>query len=188
MSKPREIVINSLEYYDKNYEKYKNILSKIKFYALKFFYGDLERHRIVFYDKNKKELFSSDYEIMGLYNHYSRTWAWAWSISWFTKNEVYLARRILNYGLDIIPDRNTIFLKTELITSRFRISDLIQLDLHLAIAAYLSKIPLIYKLYIHPSASDLKEEGLIPILDFSKTPDENYQIFYLFLLDYNKFG
>ena len=182
MSNPKDIVSNSLEYLDKNVDNYKELISKIKYYSLEFFFGDLERHKIIFYDKNKKKIFNSDYEIIGLYNNFSRTWAWSWSISWFSKNEVYLARKILNYGLDIVPDRNTLFLKTALVTSRFRITDFVQLDLHVAIASYLGKQPLIYQLYVHPSASELVDAGVIPIYEKEQS-DENYQIFYLFLLD-----
>lgn len=191
MSSTTDIILNSLEYYDNNNEKYNKLLSKVKYYSLENKYGDMEHHEITFYDKNKKVIFKSDYELIGLYNNFSNTWAWAWSLPWAKKNETYLSRKILYYGLDIIPEVNTQFLKSELITSRFRISNLIQLDIHIAIASYLSKIPLTYGLYYSPQLTKPDKNGLYPIYDQSdlnnnlSKDDEGYQIFYLYLLNYN---
>jgi len=186
MTKITEIVRNSLEYLDNNKSKYKSYLNKIKYYSLEFLYGDLERHKIIFYDKNKNKLFETEYEIIGVYNNFAKTWAWSWSIANFSKNEVYLARKILMYGLDIVPDKDTIFLKSELITSRFRISNPIQLDIHVGLASYLSKIPFIFKLYIPTNLNENLEGNLYPILtddDFSFFDNTNFQIYYLFLLN-----
>jgi len=186
MTKITEIVRNSLEYLDNNKSKYKSYLNKIEYYSLEFLYGDLERHKIIFYDKNKNKLFETEYEIIGVYNNFAKTWAWSWSIANFSKNEVYLARKILMYGLDIVPDKDTIFLKSELITSRFRISNPIQLDIHVGLASYLSKIPFIFKLYIPTNLNENLEGNLYPILtddDFSFFDNTNFQIYYLFLLN-----
>ena len=60
----------------------------------------------------------------------------------YYNNTNYISRKILNYGLDL--DTNQNFLKTELVTSRFTVSNLLQLDIHVAIASYLTKIPNIY--------------------------------------------
>jgi hypothetical protein len=61
-----------------------------------------------------------------------------------SKNSTYLSRKLLNYGLDI-DNEELIQLKSELITSRFKIKNTLQLDIHLALAGYLCKNPIIYK-------------------------------------------
>ena len=69
------------------------------------------------------------------------------------KNTNYVSRKILEYGLDI-DYKDISFLKTELITSKFRITDNIQLELHLALASYLSKNPVIFKYAYNPDKFD----------------------------------
>ena len=182
MSQSINIVVNSLENYDKNMEKYDKLMSKIKYYKLILNESDLEHSKIVFYNKNNNKLFESRYEIIGLYNNMSSTWVWAWSVPFFYKNSTYISKNILNYGLDIPPSPDNKFLKSELITSRFRISDKVQLDLHVAIASYVSKKPLIYKLIYKPES--FEQEGQFEVYDES-TENDDYVIMYLFLLDYD---
>lgn len=184
MSTAKYLVKHSLEYYDKNCEKYERILSKIEYYELLENESDLERNIIIFYDKDKKEIFRSRYETLGLYDDTSKTWIWAWSIPYFKKNSVYMSRKILNYGLDIeISDENK-FLKTELVTSRFRISNHIQLDIHVSIASYLSKIPMIYNLAVMPTPTE-QYDVIKKTLDVSSL-NKGYQFIYMFLLDFDK--
>jgi hypothetical protein len=186
MNRTRDLIINSLEYYDKNNEKYNSINSKIKYYSLKYSDNDLQHAEIIFYDSNKAEIFRSKYEIIGIYNNYSNTWTWGWSIPFLAKNTVYTSRKILNYGLDIPPSTETQFLKTELITSRFRISNHTQLDLHVSIASYLSKIPLVVKIPVHPIMASQYKEGDVIKLDKSVYNYPNYQVYYYFILDHQK--
>jgi len=186
MNKTRDLIINSLEYYDKNYEKYSDIISKIKYYSYLYSDSDLDHNKIIFYDKNKEEIFRSRFEIIGIYNNYSNTWAWAWSISFLNKNTVYTSRKILNYGLDIVPSIENQFLKTELITSRFRVSHPTQLDLHVSIASYLSKVPMIFKIPAHPVMATKYEIGDIIKIDKSVYKYPNYQLYYFFILDADK--
>jgi hypothetical protein len=185
MSDTKNIILNSLEYYDKNSETYNKLLSKAKYYKQKKRYGDMQHHTIFFYDKNKKEIFKSNYELIGLYNHFSKLWSWAWSIPWLRKNEAYLSRKILNYGLDTVPEEGSMYMRTELITSRFRISNPIQLDLHVSMASYLSKMPLVYGLYWHPKRSKPDKDGFFEIFQHDEYgEDSGYQIFYMYLLGY----
>jgi len=181
----QDIILNSLNYYDKKREKYNKILSKIKYVSFKKTDSDMKHNTIIFYDKNKKQLFQSRYELVGAYNNYSNTWIWAWSMPQISKNLQYTSRKILNYGLDIIDDydNNNIFLKTELITSRFRISDPVQLDIHLSIAAYIAKIPIIFNLYYSPKRIlEQFYEGFTKI----KKPKKNdlFTKYSIFILDY----
>ncbi len=186
MNRTRDLITNSLEYYDKNHEKYHDISTKIKYYSLKYSESDLEHNQIIFYNKDKTELFRSRYEVIGIYNNYSNTWTWGWSIPFLEKNSVYTSRKILNYGLDIIPSTDTQFLKTELITSRFRVSHPTQLDLHVSIASYLSKIPLVVKIPAHPTMATEYQIGDIIKIDKSVYQYPNYQLYYYFILDTDK--
>ena len=124
MNRSISIVTNSLDYYDKNKEKYDKLLSKIKFYKVLKISSDLDHSKILFYDKNKKYMFETRYEIIGLFNKITNTWVWAWSIPYFNKNSTFISKKILNYGLDIPSDQENKFLKSELITSRFKNSSL----------------------------------------------------------------
>lgn len=179
-----DIVTKALEYYDKNNEKYNNILSKIKF--IKFegkVDSDMERTVIILYDKNKNEIFRSRIEYIGTFFTFSKTWAWSWAVPEYHKNVTYISRKIFNYGLDLDPSIDNIFLRAELLTSRFRISNPVQLDIHVAISSYLSKIPFIYELYLYPEQEDI--HGYIKALSRKDiAPDKDYQILYLFLLDF----
>lgn len=130
---------NALEYYDDARMHNYDIYRKIKFYDL-----DTVNKKIVFYDKNKEQIFLSQYEVIGSYLHNTKVWLWGWAISELDSKHINIARRVLNYALDL--DKKNYVLKTELITSRHQISSNVQLDILLAIASYLSKKPNIYKL------------------------------------------
>ena len=172
------LITNSLEYYDKNNEKYHNIIKPIKYVKFIPSESDLKYSTIILYDKNKNELFRSKYEIIGLFNSNTNIWTWSWSITRFRKNDTHIARKIWNYGAELDPE--TEFLKMELTTSRFRIADLIQLDMHIALASYLSKQPFVYKHYLYLNSRDYtKDNDLYNIEEKS----DSYVIYYLFLLD-----
>ena len=96
------------------------------------------------------------------------------------KNNTKIVRKLFNYGAELDPDVK--YLKTELITSRFRVSDQIQLDIHIGIASYLSKIPLVYqhRLYIQQKVDS---DSFLLIKD-NELESENYTIYFMFLLDY----
>jgi hypothetical protein len=175
------LVTTALEYYDMNNETYNNAFKNV--YYTKFIQAenDLEHNIIIYYDKNKNEIMRSKYEVIGLYNSNSNTWTWAWAISSFKKNNTNIVRKIWNYGA--VLDPTVKYLKTELITSRFRVADPIQLDIHVSIASYLSKNPLIYKhySYVHPK---IDADGYLHINDNGRKSDDHYTIYFMFLLDY----
>ena len=172
------LVTTALEYYDTNNETYNNAFKNV--YYTKFIQAenDLEHNIIIYYDKNKNEILRSKYEIIGLYNSNSNTWTWAWAISSFKKNNTNIVRKIWNYGA--VLDPTVKYLKTELVTSRFRVADPIQLDIHVSIASYLSKNPLIYKHYshVHPK---IDADGYLHV---NTNNDDQYTIYFMFLLDY----
>lgn len=181
--KTKELIINALKYYDLNNGKYFKIFDKIKYYSIVRSESDLEHNIVIFYDKHKNVILQSKYEILGIYNSDSNLWAWSWAMPSYQKNEVYLARKILNYGLDLIP-HESLFLKSELITSRFKINDVIQLDIHAAIASYISKNPIVYKLIFDPTKTNNNDRS-----DMYETLDEitpTSIVWFFYLLDEEK--
>lgn len=182
------IVVNSLSYYDMNTEKYEDMFKNVKYVNFppgdKDSKGDIMRRHIAMFDKDKKEVFKSRYEIIGIYENNSHTWSWAWSIPKLKKNITYISRQILNYGLDLEVDKsNSLFLKSELITGRFRISNPVQLDLHVAIASYISKKPVVYKFVFQREKVDSTSQMVE--VDNNEIYEGNYSIYYLFILDYD---
>jgi hypothetical protein len=162
-----EIVAPALEYYDRAREQYKSVFDKLDPTKFKKDISDhdMEHNKITFFDSKNNEILTSNFEIVGVYSNIHKMWCWAWSVPILKKNETYISKKILSYGLDL---ESSLFLKTELVTSRFTISDKIQLDIHIAIATYLSK-KIIYK-YRHHT-------------DENNKSGKKYIDFYIFLLD-----
>ena len=175
------IVTDALEYYDKNNEKYREKFKNIRFTKFVENNNDMEHNVIIMYDNNKKELFRSRYEVIGLFNSTTNIWTWAWAIPSFRKNNTNIVRKIMNYGAELDPQ--TRFLKMELITSRFRISNNVQLDIHASIASYLSKNPIIYNHY-----TNIQLKNISGYTDVKKINSDNYTLYFLFLLDSNQFN
>ncbi len=177
------LIKNAFDYYDKNQEKIKNKFDKVNYISLETTDKDLEHNVIVFYDSNLKQLFKSRVEKIGIFDKVSGIWSWAWAVAYFKKNETNIIRKILYYGTELDPKSR--FLKTELVTSRFQISNVAQLDMHCAIASYLSKKPIIFKYNIF-SSPKIIDNKYVDILnpDSSNKTDENFELpYYNFLLD-----
>ena len=177
------LIRNSFEYYDKNQENIRNKFDKVNYISFDINKKDLEHNIIIFYDSNLKELFRSRMEKIGVYDKLSHIWTWSWAISHLNKNETNITRKILKYGVELDPMSR--FLKTELVTSRFRISNKTQLDMHCAISSYLSKKPNVYKYTIY-SLLKLIDNKYIDILhpDYTKMEEITFELeYYIFLLD-----
>lgn len=162
------IIVDSLRYYDKNMMKYNSFFNKIKRIEIEESQYDIVHNNMLFYDKNDNLILQSRYELIGIYSVIGKIWAWSWATPANSKNKIQIIKKVLNYGIDLNP--SDLFLKTELITSRFKITNKIQIDIHVAIASYLSKQPLIYKHKVK-KIEDNEDIGL-------------HQ--YLILLDYDK--
>ena len=175
MSDNIDIVTNSLKYYDKNMEIYKDKLKYAKYFKIEESSSDTQHEILLFYDENKKLILKTRYEYIGIYGHNTQTWIWGWSIPTLRKISTTIIRKIFNYGAELDPSES--FLKTELVTARFMISDPIQLDIHMAIVSYLSKTPFTYNVP-DPDIDDTDSDGFYKI----KTENIN-QTRYLFLLD-----
>ena len=182
------IIYKALEYYDKQKAKFEKILAPAKYYKIIKKDADIERSTIIFYDKNNKEIFKSLFENVGNYYYNERMWIWAWGILNYYKNQNYLSRKILNYGLDIpykpeqdnsgLDINHDVFLKYELTTPRFKIDNYIQLDIHIAICSYLTKIPFIVPIIYG-------EQNVINKFKYSDmySTIKNQNLAYIFLLD-----
>ena len=140
------LVPRALEFYDGGHEKIKmlNRLAESAVPNIIFYQGDLGRSKIEFTDKEKNILLTSEFEYIGIYYPKMKVWSWPWAVPGTNKNDTYLSRKILEYGLDISSDV-LLGLKMELITSRFFVTDAVQVDIHLAVSAYLLKNPYIYQ-------------------------------------------
>ena len=82
------------------------------------------------------------YDILGIFDNTTNIWMWGWMVPEYYINEVTIVKKLLNYGLKI--DRtdlsaNKLYLKTQLVNSRFLLEDQFQLDIHIALASYLVK-------------------------------------------------
>ncbi len=194
MSKSINIFSKALEYYDLNKEKYIEFKNKINYIKFKKGKNDYDHNIIEFYDVEKKKIHSSRYEILGSFNNSSKNWIWAWSDIRLNPNTIFLSKKILNYGLDLESNSDNMFIKNELITGEFVINNNLQLDLHISIASYLSKKPLIF-FYKKESINtqnlddDLininnKDNNLININNKDNNSKDFIDYYYLFILDF----
>jgi hypothetical protein len=142
-----DTVNKALYYYDNNTQNNEQIFKDVehKYTHNIYSYFESDRHIVQLFDKHKKLLNEYEYEYIGFYYSEYKLWAWAWSIPYLDKKSTIISRRILNYGLNL--DKDDFQLKLELTTSRFIVTDPIQLDIHVALASYLSKQPIIYPYY-----------------------------------------
>jgi hypothetical protein len=181
VSSTGNILYNAFEYYDKNTEKYEEIFKKVNFISFILIKSEAAHSVMVFYDYRKRELFRSRYEIIGQYDNIVKTWTWSWAIARFLKNSTIIARKIINYGFNLDDSPGSLFLKTELITSRFKITNEVQLDIHAAVSSYLSKQKIVFKYYKYSmfGSNDFYNN----IRDVPENEKDKFILFYLFLLD-----
>ena len=130
------LVDRSLQYYDNKINKYKKYSLTDKIAV------DRDKNTIQFPDINTKIF---NYEVLGVFDNTTSIWLWAWMVPEFIASETNIVKKLLNYGLKInptitdkIPD-DKLYLKTQLVNSRFLLQDEFQLDIHLAISCYLAK-------------------------------------------------
>ena len=181
------IISQSLEYFDKHTNNNKGFLKSINYIRLITNKdNNINTYNYIeFYDKEKELIKKSRYEILGVYNSLNKIWTWGWSIASLNKNSVNTAKKIFNYGFDL--DSSNLLLKNELLTSRFKISNPIQLDMHVAIGAYLAKKEIIfsYKIYddIEINRSNSTPFNDINLLNIKKDHNNSYNLWYLLILD-----
>ena len=176
-----DIIQNALKEYDANNLKYAKYMKKVKYIQyINSDGGDIESITCIFYDKDNKKLFSSKIEIVGKYYKNYNMWVWAWSLPLLDKTVTDTIKNIFLYITDIytkkgIANANNIVIKQHFLTSRFLISDIIQIDIYCAISSYLSKVRLICELpgYAINQESNKIENTLIDFTDKNNL-DGNY--------------
>ena len=181
-----DIVKQAFDYYDSNNHIYK--VKHANFFEIISNQYDTQHNIIVFYDKNKQEIYRSRFEIMGSYFNDTNTWIWGWAIPFLRKNTQRIIKNVLNYIIDMDLSEVDLIFKTELMTSRTRISNMIQIEKYGAISSYLSKNPMTYHIDISndlDKPNDIYDSGMHPII--GKMPRDKFIRFYIFLLDYERF-
>jgi len=145
----QNMIVKSLSNYDKTCNKYSKYINSTNIEL------DREKTEIFFLDLDKKKF---KYEVIGLFHNEHNIWMWAWNIPDLQSNETIIVKKVLNYGLKIsLNDYKTsgMYLKTQLVNSRFTLEDEFQLDIHLAIFSYLVKDNL---KFIYPRKSYLSQD------------------------------
>lgn len=179
MSKFTDIIKNAFEYYDENQMKYYDTIKKFKYYIIDK--ADPSNRTITFYDKKKDELLKTSYQVIGKFDVKQSIWTWGWSLGDASKEIIDTSRKVLNFGLDLDPTNN-ISLKTELITSRFRVTHITQIDMHVSVASFLSKKTFVYKLPIYGETNANQQLDVGMSIRKIKTNKENIvNIYYLIL-------
>lgn len=173
-----QLIQDAFQYYDTNKEKFEKKIKQFKYFKIERKDNDVDDNYIYFFNKKQEQIFKSKYAIIGKYMRLSNTWIWAWAIPQLTKKEINVSKKILNYGFEITTDEN-INLKTALVSSRFRITNLTQLDFYLALSSYLSKLPLIFPV----DTSVTTYDPSLKILKLAKD-EELIDTHYIFLYDY----
>jgi len=157
MSKISNLILKSFDYYDKKNEQYKKYLNKNGVL-------DGENSQIIFGEEKFK------YELLGVFDNQTNVWIWSWMIPLIDNKKSDISKKLLNYGLNIFPsqeNQEAIYLKTQLLNSRFLIEDEFQLEIHLALATYLAKDNFKF---------------LYPIKDYFDRKKEKYITKYFFIL------
>jgi hypothetical protein len=139
------LVKNALEYYDAHFSENMKLFHRIaKAPSFDDKPSDLAEPRMSLYDKNDKLILSASYQLLGVYYNSYNLFIWSWALPNIDKNQILLSKKILNYALNMSNDDLLLnIIKTQLITSRIRLSKL-TLDLHIALASYLTKISMIF--------------------------------------------
>lgn len=196
------IIPDSLKYYDDNNDRYQKIRKKIKYFEriIRNVADEDDKEHIEtdhtvyqFYDKNKKPLFKSRIEYIGKYYIDQNIWIWAWALPHINKSGSSTIRNVFLYGTDIDVintgelNLENLLLKNELVTSRSIITDVIQIDIHCALASYLAKKPMVLPF------SDIRKGEDYPLMTYTEKPlteidgtdnkiISNY-IYYMYILD-----
>jgi hypothetical protein len=175
------IIKSALESYDKNQEKILKMLKDVYYLELNAT-GRIKY--ITFYDKNKKKILESSYQLAGIYLENSNTWKWGWTLPGRNKDETNLSRKVLDYAFNL-DNLNEIELRSQLINSTIPILNNMQMDINIAIISYITKIPFIFKLPLI-TIMNKQEDNLYEYSKFfteSKNRNNNVMV-YMYILDF----
>lgn len=154
------IVSLSMQYYDKQKAKHAAYYSESHDLTFTASTSDVDLPRFRLTAKGVPTL-QGVYNIMGVYFKDEKKWVWGWGINYTQKNDSYLSRNILIYGLDIVIDTSIlrgnpekhvynrlmldIMVKSDLTSKELAIEHPTQLEQYLALGLYLTKGDLLYK-------------------------------------------
>lgn len=141
------IIKTSLEYYDSFQPKINDLISKIEY--IEFVNNQNITDQVIFYDANHNKIFESLYEILSIYIPQTNIWKWSWSLPTAPKKHTFITRKILDYAFNLDHEKDYL-LKSTLINSKIKIINDIQLDIHIALSAKLSKKPFVFKFHSVP--------------------------------------
>ena len=181
----KSIIPLALEYFDSLKVKYDKMFDKMEFIRFKKYPEKGKMDKLELFDEEKNLKQEWNYQILGFIMHNengTKEWVWAWSVPEYEKESA-LSHEIKKYG-DKLDEDHLNFLKQELISKKFEITNPIQAEIHISLACYLSKAKLIYKHTFDPSNLEKSKEPFYPIKSEVKLP---YQEFYLVLFTPEKF-
>lgn len=133
------VIRNALSYSDNLNKNMRELNNSVKAIETLDTVYDQQKNIMIFKNEKDEEILRTEYECVGMFFSETKTWVWSWNLGHLTKNKYTLCRGILNYGLDLGPEKESRDLKIHLTTSRFSIIDPVQIDIFVALASYLSK-------------------------------------------------
>lgn len=128
----KQLVKKALFNYDTENEIHKEIINTKEYIFNK------ENATLTFNKLNKKFKFN----ILGIFDYSKKIWIWSWLVPSYSYNNILYTKKLLDYGIKINPekiDKEFLWIKTQLVNSRFLLDDSLQLDIHLAVISYLMK-------------------------------------------------
>lgn len=173
----KTLIINSLEYYDTNMEKYEHIFDDL-YYVTEEATNNYGYSKLKFYNKKTNEFqFESRFEMFGEYFIDKKMWIWSWATVKTKQNMMNVSRQLWIYGSKLASENK--FLRLLLTTSRFTLSNTKHIDTHLAISAYLTKTLFLFRLYLHNGLTNYSKYGSLN----NDYGDTVVKILYLKLID-----
>jgi hypothetical protein len=141
-----DIIPDTLIYYDKNHKK-RDFLSKLitnnnqveTIIKNIFGSGNLDNHQIIL--KYQNLTVTLEYEVICVYSETVKTWIWGWAYPILNPRFCEVAKKIFIHGFNM--DSDDIDLKTFLVTSRFFVKNIINLDIYLSYIANIVNNPYI---------------------------------------------
>lgn len=128
------------------YDKAKPVIGWLRMHTkLEFIASnsDLTHGKLVFRHKETNEVvLETEFEYMAAYYGGYGVFIWSWAQAHLTRPYIYLTRKALDYALNLEADK--VYIKSLLTLSRGSISHPIQVDINIALCAYLIKRPYIY--------------------------------------------
>jgi hypothetical protein len=138
----QHIIYNALIEYDTVQPVIRYLLKHTKLIATKT-HTDTKRTIFKFVDNTTNEVvLETEVEILGIFYDKLNIWSWSWSIPDLMHSENYLSKEILIYALKLGFDLANV--KSILTTSRGTITDRTQVDINVALGAYIIKQPYVY--------------------------------------------